>query len=217
VNPDVVVRWNADKRYLRDLARAGVTTVPTRWMERGDAGESLETVLVRSGWTDVVVKPVVSASAHQTWRISRDMAARDRSRVASLVESSGAVLVQPFIAEVLGEGEWSLVFIAGEYSHAALKRPAAADFRVQWEHGGRADPAEPPPPLVHDAHDVVAAAARRCGLAISDVAYARVDGVQRDGRLLLMELECLEPHLFLGYSPTAATRLARAVLAAAGR
>lgn len=216
VNPGVVLRWNADKRYLRDLAQDGVRTVATQWVDAA-AAAGLDAILENAGWRDAVVKPAISASGHETWRTSRNSSRADQERFTTLVASSPAVLVQPFVKEVVTQGEWSLVVIAGEYSHAALKRPAADDFRVQWEHGGRADRAEPSRQLVADAVTVVDVAARRCGLRPRDVPYARVDGVERDGRLLLMELECLEPYLFLGHSPEAPRRLARAVLETVNR
>ncbi len=96
------------------------------------------------------------------------------------------------------------MFLGGQLSHAVLKRPAEGDYRVQWEFGGRAVTAAPPPTLVADAEAVMAAAP-------GDPVYARVDGVEREGRLVLMELELIEPHLFLGWHAGAATRLAKAI------
>ena len=123
------------------------------------------------------------------------------------------MLVQPFVAEVVSAGELSLVFLAGAFSHAALKRPAPGDFRVQWEHGGSAVPTVPRAALVRDAERVLTAAARQARIPVGEVAYARVDGVEREGRLVLMELECLEPHLFFAFRAGAADAFAGAVLA----
>lgn len=219
VNPSALLRWNSDKRYLRELAVDGVNVVPTTWIEQATLGTSrpptLSAVLEDTGWRQVVIKPVVSASAHDTWRTSLERVSVDEARFARVVESAYAgVLIQPFVPEVERTGEWSLVFLGGSYSHAALKRPATGDFRVQWEHGGASVLASAPPALVADARTMLSIAARHAGLDIRDVAYARVDGVERDGRLLLMELECLEPHLFLGYAATAPDRLAHAVMSA---
>jgi hypothetical protein len=116
-------------------------------------------------------------------------------------------MAQPFVGEVQDRGEWSVLFFGGRYSHAVLKRPAENDYRVQWEFGGSAVTMAPPPRLLGDAGAVMAAVA-------GDALYARVDGVERDGRLVLMELELIEPHLFLGWDPGAAGRLAAAVRAA---
>jgi hypothetical protein len=218
VNPRVLLRWNADKRYLRQLAANGVGVVETVWIEPASAhtppAPALRSILHESGWTDAVVKPAVSASAHDTWRTSTALATAHEARFDRLLRTATAgALVQPFVTEVEEAGEWSLVLLGGGYSHAALKTPAHGDFRVQWEHGGDAIPASPPAALIDDAHAVLAAAARCAGLEPSEVPYARVDGVERDGRLLLMELECLEPHLFLAYAGDAPERLARAILA----
>jgi len=117
--------------------------------------------------------------------------------------------VQPYLAEVRAPGEWSLLFYGGRYSHAVLKRPAAGDFRVQWEFGGSAVTAAPPARLVGDAERVLQ-------LAPGKALYARVDGVEGGGSLILTELELIEPHLFLGWHRDAAARLARACATALG-
>jgi len=201
-NAAAVLRWNSHKAYLRDLAARGVPIVPTRWLERGDHTH-LVAVLGWEGWPDAVVKPAVSASATGTWRTSSATAAADQGRLDALLRG-GDAMVQPFIPEVADPGEWSLVFLGGRFSHAVLKRPAAGDYRVQWEFGGSALATEPPDHLIADAERVLAATP-------GDTVYARVDGVERDGRLLLMELELIEPHLFLGWDPRTAGRLARVI------
>jgi glutathione synthase/RimK-type ligase-like ATP-grasp enzyme len=208
-NPPAVLRWNSHKGYLRDLAARGVPIVPTRWLERG-APVDLAQLLRAAGWSDAVVKPAISASAHGTWRTSVEAASADQRQLDELLRA-GDVMVQPLMSEVLGAdgGEWSILFFGGRLSHAVLKRPAAGDYRVQWEFGGTAMTMAPPPRLVADAAAVMA-------VVPGNPVYARVDGVERDGRLVLMELELIEPHLFLGWDNGAAGRLAgglRAVLA----
>jgi hypothetical protein len=202
-NPAPVLRWNASKHYLRALADAGAAVTPTRWVGAGDPTPLAE-VLDAEGWDDAVVKPVVSATAHETWRVGRGTAADAEPRWRALVARAD-VMVQPFVRAVVDEGEWSLVFLGGTYSHAALKRPRAGDFRVQHEHGGTYAAAEP-------AAALVAEAARALAVAPAPCAYARVDGCAVGGRFQLMELELLEPALFLGAAPGAADRLAAAIL-----
>jgi hypothetical protein len=204
-NPIPLLRWNSHKRYLRDVAARGVPIVPTRWLGRGEP-VGLAELLAELGWRDAVVKPAVSASAFGTWRTSPATAAHDQARLDGLL-SAGDVMVQPLVAAVAAPGEWSLVFLGGRFSHAVLKRPAAGDYRVQWEFGGSAESAVPRPHLVADAERALAAAP-------GEALYARVDGVEQDGQLLLMELELIEPHLFLGWSAPAAARLAAALRAA---
>jgi hypothetical protein len=197
-----LLRWNSHKRYLRDVAAHGVPVVPTRWLGRGES-VALAALLAEAGWRDAVVKPAVSASAFGTWRTSPATAAREQAQFDGLL-AAGDVMVQPFVAEVAGPGEWSLVFLGGRFSHAVLKRPAAGDYRVQWEFGGSAASAVPGPRLVADAERALAAAP-------AAALYARVDGVERDGRLVLTELELIEPHLFLAWTTPAAARLAAAL------
>jgi hypothetical protein len=203
-NPPALLRWNSHKGYLRDLSARGIPIVPTRWLERG-APVDLAQLLRDAEWRDVVVKPAVSASAHGTWRTSVDAASADQRRLDELLRA-GDVMVQPLMSEVRDpeEGEWSILFLGGRLSHAVLKRPAAGDYRVQWEFGGTAVTTAPPDTLLADAAAVMAAVP-------GDPLYARVDGVERDGRLVLMELELIEPHLFLGWDAGAAARLAGAV------
>jgi hypothetical protein len=207
-NPGDLLRWNHHKRYLRDLAARGVATVPTRWLTRGEAVD-LESLLAGLGWRAAVVKPAVSASAFGTWRTTVETASGDQGRLDELL-SAGDVMVQPLLSEVGDAGEWSLVFFGRRFSHAVLKRPAAGDYRVQWEFGGSAVSASPPAPLIADAERVIAAAP---GVPL----YARVDGVERAGRLVLTELELIEPHLFLSWSDGAPERLAETLRASFAR
>ena len=119
-------------------------------------------------------------------------------------------MVQPFLPAIVMEGEWSLCFFGGQYSHAVLKRPRPGDFRVQADHGGQYTAAEPPPRLVEEADAALRAAGRR-------TLYARVDGCVVDGVFRLMELELLEPGLFLSTDPGAGARFAEAVIQAVGQ
>ncbi len=211
VHNDVrILRWNADKSYLRDVGARGVPVIPTRWLAAGAAASLAELRRAR-GWSELVVKPTVSGGAHRTWRAAPSAESEDEVRLVEMV-AEGAVMVQPLIAEIEREGEWSLVFFAGRYSHAVLKRPGTGDFRVQREHGGTLEAAEP-------AASVIAAAARTIGaipFGEGPPLYARVDGCIVDGELLLMELEVLEPELFLRCAAESADRLADALLARIG-
>lgn len=218
VNPYPVLRWNGDKRYLIELEQRGVRIVPTELVgsEHGDT-RTLGDILIERGWDEAVVKPVVSAAAHETWRTSLAAAPADQTRFRVLrANAEGGVFVQPFMPEVIEEGEWSLIFIAGRFSHAAIKRPRAGDFRVQHVFGGAYAPASASPAVIADAGRVVAAGAACAGVDIGDLAYARVDGIVRTEygtpALVLMELECLEPSLFFLQEPAAADRMAATLL-----
>ena len=203
LNPAETVLWNMDKSYLQDLGSRRVKVVPTVWLRNGEPAD-LRAILEREGWEEAVIKPSVSATAFKTWRTSRAEAKAHNADLQEMLASSD-MLVQPFIKEVVDKGEWSLVFLGGEYSHAVLKRPRRGDFRVQEQYGGSSVRETPPEELVVQAREVL----QRAGVIWS---YARVDAVEVEGELLLMELELIEPYLFLSEHPQAAQRFAGAIL-----
>lgn len=210
LNPVSAVRWNIDKRYLRDLEERGVAIVPTHWVSHGERAD-LPTILWDRGWNEVVVKPAISGAAHETWRTTRERAPDGNVRIHALA-ASGAVLVQPFLPEIERDGEWSLLFFAGRFSHAARKRPRPGDFRVQSQFGGVYLAEDAPRVAVDAAHQVIAATLELTGLTPRELPYARVDGCIVDGRFLLMELEIIEPSLFFAQSPAAAELCAASIL-----
>ena len=206
-NDTRILRWNADKTYLRELEARGVPVIPTRWLSAG-VGTSLAELRRETGWGELVVKPTVSGGAHRTWRSAPGAEAFDDARLAELVET-GAVMVQPLIEEIERDGEWSLVFFAGAFSHAVLKRPRSGDFRVQSEHGGTLESVVPAAPVIAAGERAISAIPFGDGAPL----YARVDGCIVNGGLRLMELEVLEPELFLRSAPESAGRLADALIA----
>jgi glutathione synthase/RimK-type ligase-like ATP-grasp enzyme len=201
-NPLLTLRWNTRKTYLRDLAARGVPVVPTVWVARGDE-VTLAGVLRQSQWDDAVVKPTVSASAFETWRTRRAAAERDEHRFAQLARERD-LMIQPYMPTIEGEGELSLIYLGGRFSHAVRKRPRPGDFRVQHEFGGTSEPMNPDADLVAQGARIVAAAPTPC-------LYARVDGCVADGQLTLMELELIEPSLFFGQDAGAADRFVEAL------
>lgn len=202
INDRALVRWNSDKRYLLDLAGQGVDIIPTRLA----AAAELPACTRAMAGQELIVKPTVSGTAWHTVRGHAGEAAFEAALAA--LPQGFSYLVQPFLAEVLDQGEWSLLFFGGHYSHAVIKRPAAGDFRVQGEFGGTSQLAEPPAHVLASARRALDATA---ALGHADVAYARVDGVVADGRFRLMELEMIEPYLHLGVRPDAAERFAAQV------
>jgi glutathione synthase/RimK-type ligase-like ATP-grasp enzyme len=188
---------------LLDLARRGVNDVPTEYLTAGDRPD-LKTVLARRGWDEAVIKPAVAVGSHGAWRTSRATAEADQPRFAGQLGTRD-VLVQPFLPEVTSQGEWSLVFLGGEYSHAVLKRPARGDFRVQEHLGGSSAPAAADQGLIDQGLWALDAVGQ-------PLLYARVDGVERDGQLVLTELEIIEPSLFLGLAPAAGQRFAEVIV-----
>ena len=200
-NPAALVRWNMHKRYLRDLEDAGVLIPRTQWFSRGTA-VVLRDVMDSEGWADAIVKPAISASATDTWRVTADDG-EDAARFDSLLQRSD-VLVQEVIPEVAQVGEWSLMFIGGVFSHATLKRPRAGDFRVQTELGGSAVPASA------SAESVATGAAILSHLPHPPL-YTRIDGVVTARGFMLMEAECIEPVLFFEHAPGSHERFALAL------
>lgn len=199
INGKALVRWNSDKHYLLDLARQGVEIIPTELAAAGDLPACMRAMAGQA----VVVKPTISGTA---WHTARGTAGEPTfGEALRALPSDFTYLVQPFMPEVVEDGEWSLLFFGGEYSHAVIKRPAEGDYRVQGEFGGTARRVEPPAHVVASAKRALVAAA---ALGHADIAYARVDGVVSDGRFLLMELEMIEPFLHLQAWPPAAERFA---------
>jgi glutathione synthase/RimK-type ligase-like ATP-grasp enzyme len=204
-NPPPVLRWNLDKGYLADLAAAGVRVPRTIFVPAGDR-RSLGAVIEQEGLDEVVVKPRVSLSAVDTFRSARATAARDEARWAALVARRD-VLVQPFLPAVQTEGERSIVLLGGRFAHAVDKTPRAGDFRVQSDHGGTRRRVEP-------SEGEVALAMRIAALAPGPLLYARVDLVRDGDGWSLMELEAIDPELYLGLVPGAAERFAEVIAGA---
>ncbi|HET7042692.1 MAG TPA: hypothetical protein VFI13_11755 [Gemmatimonadales bacterium] len=203
-NPTPVLRWNLDKVYLQWIEERGGSVIPTEFVPKGGTVDIAE-VLRRRGWSRGVVKPTISASAANTWIVSPGTAPEDARKAAPLLARSG-LMIQPFLAEIATEGEISMLFYGGKYSHAVRKRPASGDFRVQVEHGGSVEPATPAAETVREAQRIV-------DLRGDELLYARVDGVVVGDEFQLMEFEVLEPQLFFPFHPQAAERFAEAVAA----
>jgi glutathione synthase/RimK-type ligase-like ATP-grasp enzyme len=198
-NTPEVIRRNTDKRYLAELASAGVPTVPTEWIGVG-ADVDLAEVLERRGWDVAVVKPTVSAGARDTMKITgADLAAA--TELVRRVTVSREVMVQPYLQSVEEYGERALVFVDGELSHAVRKHPMLA---------GPTSPFEAEPAVA--AADETALAEQVLSTVDDDLLYARVDIARfADGSPVLMELELTEPRLFLADGVGAADRLAAAI------
>jgi glutathione synthase/RimK-type ligase-like ATP-grasp enzyme len=213
-----VIEWNSDKRYMRQLAEAGVPIVPTVFVEQGASGVDLRELAARWSCDFLVTKPVVGASSreitkHATPKSAQEAAAAS-AHVLWLAETNGAALVQPFLPSVLSSGETSVVCIGGEVLFAALKKPAGGDFRVQEEWGGTLEDGELAPELVHAAKQVLLAIPSSCAYARPDFVLAVPEPESERGSCsyLLMEAECIEPELYFDRCPAAAAAMARLVL-----
>ncbi|MEP7188014.1 MAG: hypothetical protein ABI901_02335 [Roseiflexaceae bacterium] len=202
-NPAPILHWNLHKTYLRELQTQGVAIPPTCWLTRGCTAE-LATIFADHGWKEAVIKPAISATAYHTWRTTREQGRQDQSRFAALLQHSD-MLVQQFMDPVVTDGEWSFVFFQKQYSHAVLKKAKPGDFRVQDDFGGTVEVVSPGLTLIAQAQQII-------NCIKGPLLFARVDGIELDGRLILMELELIEPFLFLTSTPHAIERFARALL-----
>jgi glutathione synthase/RimK-type ligase-like ATP-grasp enzyme len=194
-----VLRWNTDKAYLAQLADAGAPVVPTLAVE-AVTPQVLAQAADRFG-PSLVAKPRISAGAHRTARI-------EGGGVAAGELPDGPSLIQPFLPAVAEEGELSMIFFGGEFSHAVTKVARPGDFRVQPQYGSTLTRVAPPDGALAAAHRVLEAAP-------ADLAYARVDLIRvEDCGLALMELELIEPDLYLRHAPDRSEAFAKAMLGA---
>jgi glutathione synthase/RimK-type ligase-like ATP-grasp enzyme len=200
-NPVTVLRWNGDKSYLAELHNKGVSTVPSLVFDALDE-PALDRARDTFDTAELVVKPLVSASAYGTFRVGSGDSFPEQVR-------GWRMLVQPWLKDIVNSGEYSLIFFGGKFSHAVSKVPRPGEFRVQPEYGGIIGPCDPPPGSVE---------LGKAALTASPAAttYARVDiVVGNDGHLQVIELELIEPALFMGGVSEAGPRFADAVLSAA--
>lgn len=196
-NPPAVLAWNSDKTYLRRLEQAGVAIPPTLWADAPD--DAAITAAFDALKTDrIVVKPTVSGGAWKTLRLSRG---DDISGAPD-----GPAMIQPYLPAIETEGELSLLFFGGRFSHAVRKTPVGGDFRIQSQYGGDYAP-EPAPPA-----EALVLAERTLKAVAEPLLYARIDMVRgADGGWLLMEAELIEPDFYLACAPDRGAGFARAV------
>ncbi|MDH3431707.1 MAG: hypothetical protein OEM60_07085 [Gammaproteobacteria bacterium] len=202
VNQLSLVQWSLSKTYLRDLEEKGAAIVPSIWFDEFDVNQVPQ-------WFDaldsdtLVIKPDIGGNATDTFVLRNPLSAELTDRLSQLFQQR-PFLVQPFIANIQTEGEFSLFFFGGEYSHAIQKIPKPGDFRVQEEHGADIRSVQPAPDLLDTAQQVLA-------LVEPKPVYVRADFVRDAGNVfLLMELELIEPSLYLRTDDRAAARFAAA-------
>jgi hypothetical protein len=188
------IRWNSSKTYLLEIEAKGFSVIAGKLLEKGSVfdGDSISSSINAATW---VVKPLVSGGAKNTVKIHFDSWQNQSAKINELLEQED-YLVQPFVKEVQEVGEYSLIFFNAKFSHAVLKTPAKEDFRVQHYFGGTILVIDPIPELMESCQKLVNEFA-------SESLYVRVDGVIIDGVFHLMELEMIEPYLFLGLADQA--------------
>ena len=200
-NPLDLVKWNIDKTYLRELEQEGILIVPTLWGRRLEA-EQLDKAFEQLDTRELVIKPTVSANADDTFRVKQEVKLQTKREMLRTFYDR-AYMIQPFMKSIVTEGEFSLFYFGGEYSHTILKTPAKGDFRVQEEHGGILASVEPETKLLKRAQQTMARLQ-------PEPLYARADYVRtEDDDFALMELELIEPSLYFNMDPESPRRFAR--------
>lgn len=204
------VRWNIDKIYLNSLAENNVTIVPTLWKKNFSIKE-LADFFTYFNCQQLVIKPRISANADNTFWLKKESAEQFTIQLEE-VFSQSEFMVQPFMNSVIEEGEFSLFYFDGQYSHAILKTPKADDFRVQEEHGGRLQAITPEKALLVQADGTLAAITKLTG---EMPLYARIDFVRISDEtaseaFALMEAELIEPSLYFNMNDNSAQRFADA-------
>jgi glutathione synthase/RimK-type ligase-like ATP-grasp enzyme len=199
-NRAATLRWNTRKTYLAELEAAGAPVIPTLFVDHVTPEAVIE-AHDRFG-PEIIIKPQVSGGSHETVRLAAgaDLAGGP----------AGPAMLQPFLPSVTAEGELSLLYFDGVFSHAVSKIAGRGDYRVQYQHGGRYQPLTPGADALKAADQVLAAGNR-------SLTYARIDLLRgADGVLRLMELEAIEPDLYLEHAPDGGAAFARAMIAAIG-
>ncbi|HCA09925.1 MAG TPA: hypothetical protein DEO71_22310 [Chryseobacterium sp.] len=186
LNPVEIIQWNSHKKYLKDIAENGLPVIASAYIDKGSDFDGRFFDLF--GTDRVVVKPCVSAGAHNTVVVTKDNL-NERTEEIRRFLTTEDYMVQPFTEEIKN-GEWSFLFFNGQYSHCSLKTPKQDDFRVQHYHGGSISYPTPDPIHIEQAGAYLKSLPE-------PTLYARVDGVLINDSFTLMELELIEPYLFL--------------------
>ena len=200
-NPAAVLGWNADKRYLDRFAQRGIAVPPTVFTDRVTA-DRIEAAFANTGAEQLIVKPTISGGGWKTRRLRRGDALDDLLHEIP----TGDAMIQPYLPTIETEGETSLLFFGGRFSHTVNKRPVTGEFRIQLQYGGIYTPVPTPPA------GALALAEQTLAAIDAPLLYARIDTVpDADGRWLLMEAELIEPDFYLDTAPEAGAMFGRAV------
>ena len=208
-NPSRVIRWNASKKYLADLERKGVRIVPSVFSEAVTPAFTNHLSDMIQG-APLVIKPMVGAGGAGVHIVSSSV---DLEPALSQGNYQRGVIGQRYFKNISDDGEYSLIFFAGTYSHTIHKKPAAGNFLVQEEHGGVSIAATPSQDLIDVATQALVASAQCCDTDVSDLLYARVDILpDTDGTLYLSEIELIEPQLFFEQAPASVVQFTDALV-----
>ena len=203
LNPVEVIKQNQHKFYLQQLQMQGVEIIPTVFIDKTNKLD-LSILNTHLKWPKAVIKPAVSASSYKTTLFNAGDWAAIENEYRDIAKDR-ELLLQPFMPEIIEDGEISMVFFNKRYSHAVRKQAKPGDFRIQAEFGGVHE-------IFHPEKEVIRTAEKIIELINGPLLYARVDGLLQHGRFILMELEMLEPDLFFDAHPDASNRYVDAAI-----
>ncbi|MCZ8529923.1 ATP-grasp domain-containing protein [Alteromonas sp. PRIM-21] len=206
LNPIFLMKWNIEKHYLKDLQGKGVPIVETMWGSEFN-NNVIDEAFAQFGCDAVVIKPTLSANADDTFKLSAAdwREGHVNQRVLFDTFQQRDFMIQPFLSSVVDEGEYSLFYFGGEFSHAIKKVPQKGDFRVQEEHGGSLHS------IAVDSEQL-AIAEKALAAMPCDALYARVDLVRQGNNWAIMELELIEPSLYFNLDPQSPLRFVEALV-----
>lgn len=194
-NSSSIIQWNSNKKYLQDLEALGLKPIESVYLSSSELSK-LPAILIEKGWDECVIKPQVSTDGHHTYRFNRSNL-KDLFKV--LINFDDQFVIQPFAEEIIKEGEWSFVFFNNEYVHCVLKTPKKGDFIVN-----KRTQIEPPDWMIEEAKKIV----KTINLSALKL---RVDVIRRGNELRIMEIEMIEPNLYLKYYPGSEKQLAKII------
>ena len=203
MNSKTLLKWNLDKSYLFDLEKNGVRIVPTVIVKKNNF-KTLTEITNEKEWKEIIIKPAISAAAYHTYRLKKEEFKNFENKFSDLVKNHD-MLIQPFFASILNQGEASLMLVNGHFTHSILKKAKAGDFRVQDDFGGSI--------AIYNPSEEMVKLAEKCTCILTPIpSYARVDIIWDNLMdLAVSELELIEPELWFRLNPNAAQKLAHHV------
>ena len=185
------INWNSNKFYLKDLEKKNFSILPTIWVEENAVIDVALEVKARN-WNKIIIKPTISAGSSNTYVLSNDEIAKNGQNFLNAILQNCAAMIQEFKEIVVSKGEYSAIFFGKEFSHLVLKTPAAGDFRAGLNQGASVQALDE-----FENKKIVAYAQNIVDAIDYDLLYARVDLIEVEGKIYIMEVELIEPLLYL--------------------
>lgn len=202
-SPDIV-RWNSHKSYMKDLQKKKVNAVPSIFLSQ-NTQQNIQRIMTMYGWQDIVIKPMVGGSSYEIFRVRKGGEARGQIQLDTLLQKMDC-MIQPILSQVFNTGEYSFIFIDGNYSHTVQKIPKKGEYRTNYRFQPEESLLTPPKHLIQQASRIM-------DTIHTATLYARLDGINNNETLILMELELIEPRLYFDFYPKAASAFAYALKA----